>query len=146
MRIAGLPLLALLAIAADAGPTPPRLRLPAGVRPLHYALDLDIVPTKPTFSGTITIDLQLDGPTSLVWLNATDLTVDGAELRAAGATQTARVVPGGEDFVGFQWARSVGKGTAQLVVRWHGKMDDQKSRGLYRVAEGAGADDWYAYT
>ena len=31
-------------------------------------------------------------------------------------------------------------------MRWHGKMDAEKSRGLYRVAEGKGADDWYAYT
>ncbi|MGZ3407184.1 MAG: M1 family metallopeptidase, partial [Polyangia bacterium] len=56
------------------------------------------------------------------------------------------VVPGGEDFVGFATARPIGKGAAQLIVRWHGKMDAEKSRGLYRVAEGAGADDWYAYT
>jgi len=149
MRMAALSLLAplaLAALAADSAPTPPKLRLPAGVRPIHYALDLHIVPANPTYSGTVTIDVRLDGPTSLFWLNATDLTVDGAELRAGGATQPARVVAGGEDFVGFQVARPLAKGTAQLVVRWHGKMDDQRSRGLYRVAEGAGANDWYAYT
>ena len=38
---------------------------------------------------------------SLVWLNATELTIDGAEVRAGGASQPARVVPGGEDYVGF---------------------------------------------
>ena len=81
-----------------------------------------------------------------MWLNATDLTIDGAELRAGGAAQAARVVPGGADFVGFAVARPVGKGSAQLLVRWHGTMDAEKSRGLYRVNEGAGADDWYAYT
>ena len=139
--------LALTCLAAnDSTPTPPKLRLPAGVRPTHYALDLRVVPAEPTYAGTVTIDLRLDAPTSLVWLNATDLTIDGAEAHAGGATQTARVVPGGEDFVGFATARPLPKGVAQLIVRFHGKLDAEKSRGLYRVAEGAGADDWYAYT
>ena len=139
--------LALFCIAAnDAMPTPPKLRLPAGVRPTHYALDLRVVPAQPTFSGTVTIDLRVDAPTALVWLNATDLTIDGAEFRRGGASEAARVVPGGEDFVGFAPARPLDKGAAQLTVRWHGKLDAERSRGLYRVAEGAGADDWYAYT
>ena len=32
-----------------ATPSPPKLRLPAGVRPTHYALDLRIMPSQPTF-------------------------------------------------------------------------------------------------
>ena len=116
------------------------------MRPTHYALDLEIVPSEPTFSGTVTIDLRVDAPTSLVWLNATELKIDGAEVRAGGAAEAARVVPGGEDYVGFATTKPLAKGTAQLVVRLHGKLDAEKSRGLYRVAEGSGADDWYAYT
>ena len=50
--------LALLGAAASK-PTPPTFRLPAGVRPTRYALDLKIVPAAPTFSGTVAIDLQL---------------------------------------------------------------------------------------
>ena len=55
-------------------------------------------------------------------------------------------MPGGEDYVGFATTKPLAKGTAQLVVRFSGKLDAEKSRGLYRVAEGSGADDWYAYT
>jgi aminopeptidase N len=138
--------LSLLFVAADPSPTPPKLHLPTNVRPTHYALDLRIVPSEPTYSGTITIDLKVDALTSLMWLNATDLKIDGAEVRAGGATQAARVVPGGEDFVGFATPKPIAKGTAQLIVRWHGTLDAEKSRGLYRVSEGSGADDWYAYT
>src|SRR4051812_17979415 len=123
--------LSLLTVAADATPAPPKLRLPGGVRPTHYALDLRIVPSQPTFSGTATIDLRVDAPTSLVWLNATELTIDGADVRAGGATRAARVVAGGDDYVGFATAQPIAKGTAQLVVRWHGKLDAEKSRGLY---------------
>ena len=140
-------LLALLSLAAnDSTPAPPKLRLPAGVRPTRYALDLHVVPSQPTFSGAVTIDLRVDAPTSIVWLNATDLTIDGAELRAGGAAEAARVVPGGDDYVGFVPARPLAKGTAQLTVRFRGKLDSEKSVGLYRVAEGSGVDDWYAYT
>ncbi len=139
--------LALLTLAAnDSTPAPPKLRLPAGIRPTRYALDLRVVPSEPTFSGAVTIDLKVDAPTSILWLNATDLTIAAAELHAGGATQAARVVPGGEDYVGFVPAHPLAKGTAQLVVRFAGKLDAEKSRGLYRVAEGSGADDWYAYT
>ena len=142
-----LALIALLSVAAnDAKPTPPKLRLPTTVRPTHYALELRVVPSEPTFSGSETIDLRVDAPTSIVWLNATDLAIDGAELRVGGVAQPARVVPGGEDYVGFAPAHALQKGAAQLTVRWHGKLDAEKSRGLYRVAEGGGADDWYAYT
>ncbi|HEX6836718.1 MAG TPA: M1 family aminopeptidase [Polyangia bacterium] len=138
--------LALVSIAADSTPAPPKLRLPTSVRPTHYALDLRVVPSEPTFSGNITIDLRVDAPTSLVWLNATDLTIDGAEFHVGGAAQAARVVPGGDDYVGFVPAHALAKGAAQLTVHWHGKLDAEKSRALYRVSEGGGADDWYAYT
>jgi hypothetical protein len=139
--------LALVCVAAnEPAAIAPKLRLPGGVRPLRYALDLAIVPAQPAYSGTVTIDLALDAATSLVWLNATDLAIDGGELHAGGATYPARVVPGGEDFVGFAVDNPIAKGPAQLVVRWHGTLDSEKSRAIYRVAEGTGADDWYAYT
>src|SRR3954453_10629035 len=130
--------LAVLFVAADPAATPPKLRLPSTVRPTHYALELRVVPAQPTFSGMVTIDLRVDQPTSLVWLNATGLTIESGELRAGGATQAARVVAGGEDFVGFATPKPIARGTAQLIVRWHGALDAEKSRGLYRVAEGAG--------
>jgi aminopeptidase N len=139
--------LALISLAAnEATPPPPKLRLPAGVRPTRYTLDLRVVPAEPKFSGTITIDLDVTTPTPLVWLNATDLDIDGAELHQSGAVQPLRVVPGDSDFVGFAAPRPLAKGAAQLIVRWRGTLDSERSRGLYRVAEGKGADDWYAYT
>ena len=85
--------LSLLTLIALAAPAPPKLRLPAGVHPTRMALDLTIIPGQPRFSGKVDIDLALDAPTTLVWLNATELTVDAAELRAGGTIHRARVVP-----------------------------------------------------
>lgn len=131
---------------ASANPAPPTLRLPAGVRPLRYRLDLQIVPSAPSYSGTVAIDLSVDAPTSLVWLNASGLAIDGAEVRAGGATQAARILPGGDDHVGFAVDQELAPGPAQLDIRYHGKLDGERSRGIYRQAEGPGPDDWYVYT
>jgi aminopeptidase N len=131
---------------APPSPTPPTFRLPAGVRPTRYTLDLRVVPAQPSYSGTVTVELALDAPTSVVWLSATDLTVDGAEFAAAGRAQPAQVLPAPPGFVGFAAPAPLSAGSAQLTVRWHGQLDSVRSRGLYRVAEGRGDDDWYAYT
>ena len=85
------PLVALLAVLsasqAPAGPaTPPSLRLPDGARPTRYELDLTVLPTQATFRGEIRISLVLAEPTTLLWLNATELTVLSANVEASGQT------------------------------------------------------------
>lgn len=157
MRLATLlSLAASFVLAGDAGagaappsppaPASPTVRLPAGARPLRYALDLTVVPSAAPFSGRVTIELALDKPTTTLWLNATDLVIDEATLAAGGAPSRATVTPGAPGFVGFSWPRAVGPGRATLTIRYHGTMDSQRSRGIYRQNEGPGADDWYAYT
>jgi aminopeptidase N len=127
-------------------PTPPTLRLPATAKPLRYDLDLTIVPSRETFTGTVGVDLQIAEPTAVLWLNATGLTIQDARLDVGGQTLGARVVPGGDDFVGFAFDAPIAPGPARLTLRYEGPLDKEKSHGIYRQAEGAGADDWYAYT
>ena len=143
------PLVALLAVLgagqAFAGPgTPPTLRLPDGARPTRYELDLTVLPTEATFRGEIRISVALAEPTTLLWLNATELTVLSASVEASGQTSIARPVPGGEDFLGFAFDHPVGPGPAVLTVSYQGPIDETRSRGLYRVREADG--EWYAYT
>jgi aminopeptidase N len=133
-------------VAAAAAPQSPTVRLPAGVRPVGYQLDLTIVPAAAPFSGRVAIALAIERPTTTIWLNATDLAIDGAELAAGGAKTRVTVTPGAPGFVGFTLPHAIGPGAATLTVRYHGTMDSQKSRGIYRQNEGPGADDWYAYT
>jgi aminopeptidase N len=127
-------------------PPPPALRLPATAKPLRYDLDLTIVPSKETFAGIVGADLEIAEPVSVLWLNATGLTIKEARLSTAGQTLAARVVPGGDDFDGFAFDAPVGPGAARLTVTYEGPLDREKSRGFYRQAEGAGPDDWYAYS
>lgn len=129
---------------APAHPAVPSLRLPAGVRPTRYAVDLTIDPSQAAFTGSISIDLALDSPTSFLWLHGTDLQVTSASVSAGGQEIEARPVVGNEEFLGFSFARSVAAGTATLRIAYTGMVDSVRSRGIYRVREPDGR--WYAYT
>ncbi|MGZ3461266.1 MAG: M1 family metallopeptidase, partial [Archangium sp.] len=65
-------------------PQPPTLRLPDSIRPVRYALDLRLLPAEPTYSGTVTIDLDVREPVRQVWLHAQDLQVTQARVLAHG--------------------------------------------------------------
>ncbi|MEJ7599971.1 MAG: M1 family metallopeptidase [Kofleriaceae bacterium] len=118
---------------------PPDVRLPGDVRPTRYALDLTIVPAKPRATGIVKIASEVVKPTRIVWLNATDLEISRATL--AGAP--ARVIKGGEDFVGLAADRELPVGPLAIEVAFSAGIDRQKSRGLYAETENGEA---YAYT
>jgi len=83
------------AVAQEA---PPALRLADTVRPLRYAAELTVKPEETTFRGTINIEIEVQRPTSVVWLNARFLNVDSAFIDG----RTAQIVAGGDDFVGLR--------------------------------------------
>jgi aminopeptidase N len=119
--------------------------LPQLARPTHYDLELWVDPHAPTFRGRVDIDLDVLQPMRVLWLNATGLAVEEARLVGpAGALGAARVVPGGEDFVGFLFDREVQPGEARLSIAYHGTVDPQRSRGIYAAREGDGEP--YVYT
>jgi aminopeptidase N len=120
-------------------PAPPALKLSGDVVPRRYTLDFTIVPDQETFSGRTTIDATVVKPTRVVWLNATELQISSASLGG----QKARVIPGGEDFVGFTTEAELEPGPVTIDVTYTGAIDRARSRGIY-AAEEQGA--WYAYT
>jgi cytosol alanyl aminopeptidase len=120
-------------------PPPPELRLPGDVRPARYALELTIVPDRERASGRVSIDAQVVRPTRVVWLNATGLEIGAATL----AGKPARVIPGGEDFIGLTAGAELPAGPLAIEVAFAAPIDRTKSRALYADREG---EDWYAYT
>src|ERR1039457_6682941 len=100
-----LALCSLSAFAAEA----PKLRLPDDIRPIQYAADLTLVPGDKPFAGAIDIDISLAKPASLIWLNATDLTIQQATI----ASEAATIEPGNVDFVGLRAANILAPGPAQ---------------------------------
>ena len=122
---------------------PPKLRLPDTVRPSHYAVDLTLVPDRDTFRGAVDIELDIRGTSSVLWLNATGITVQDASFRSSsGASVSAKATPGGNDFAGFAFDRPVsGKGV--LHIAYEGKISRNSSAGVFQMKEG---DQWYVYT
>lgn len=135
--------LALPALLGAADPQPPALRLPEAARPTAMSVDLTILPEQETFAGKVGIDLELAGATSFLWLNARHLEIQSATLTANGKDSPARVVAGGDDFVGFDFGRDVPAGGAHLAIAYRGKLDAVETEGLFRQKDG---EDWYVFS
>src|SRR3954471_1389228 len=58
---------------------PPHLRLPEGPAPARVTAELTVDPTKDSFEGSEEIELTLDQPTPILWLNADLLEISGTE-------------------------------------------------------------------
>ena len=117
-------------------PQPPALRLPESVQPVHYTLDLTLLPAEPTYSGTVTIELDVREPVRQVWLHAQDLQVTQVLVQSAGHTVQAKASPASEGRLGVLLAEPLSPGRAQLTLSFQGKADPERSRGLYQVEEG----------
>ncbi|APR79905.1 Membrane alanine aminopeptidase N [Minicystis rosea] len=123
------------ATAAAPAPSPPTLRLPKTAAPVRYAATITIGAARGTIDGVVDIDLTIAEPTSIVWLNATEISVREAYLSVGGRKLSARVVPDGDDFVGFAFTESVPAGAARLHVAYGGKISDKDDRGVFEEKE-----------
>jgi alanyl aminopeptidase len=124
-------------------PAPPDLRLPTTASPTGYRIALTIDPAKPTFRGVADIGIRLAAPAEFLWLHGTELRIEKATARAGGQPVGVRVVPGGEDFVGFAFDRQVPAGEIDLHVDYTGSIDETSTQGVFRQKDG---DAWYVYT
>jgi alanyl aminopeptidase len=136
-------LLLTIASALFAAPQPPAFRLPSDAVPVRYKLDLTLDPAKDAFSGVVTIDLQVRQATTVVWLNASHLSVGAATLEQNGSKLTAQLVPGGDDFIGFEFGHPLAVGTARLHVEYTGQVNLKASAGVFLSKRN---DDRYLFT
>ena len=124
-------------------PLPPALRLARDPRPVRYAVSLTIRPEEETFSGSIDIELELTAPTSLIWLNAKKIDVSHVSLVAGGKTIPAKIVPGGDEFLGVALDSPAPAGHGRLHFDYRGELEKTATHGLFREQE---ANDWYAFS
>jgi cytosol alanyl aminopeptidase len=117
--------------AAVEAPRPPELRLPRTAQPARYVVSLRVEPGQPAFDGVVDIDVKVEAPIPVLWLNGTALTVTEAHADVMGRSLKARVVPGGEDFVGFAFDEPLPAGAARLHVAYRGVISDKDDRGLF---------------
>ncbi len=152
-RAGALAVLALAALLARAevqppptAPAVPGLRLPRDVVPVRYAPRLTIDPALPTFGGTIDIDVRVERPTDVVWLNAKGITLRDARAVVAGAPPDpipAVRIGGSDDVMGLRFERPLPAGDVRIALAYTAPMDTVGAIGVFRQQE---AGRWYALT
>ncbi len=111
-----------------------RIELPATVRPLKYALELEPNFDDFSFRGRESIEIQVEEPSKRVVLNAIELKVqsctaklvDGTELAAADTS-----FDGDAETVAFTFPQELPAGKATLLLEFSGELND-KLHGFYR--------------
>jgi alanyl aminopeptidase len=121
----------------------PEGQLPDRVRPTAYRLNLHIVPDGESFHGTVTIDIELDAPSRIIWMHGQGLNVTSIHARH----RTRRVEASWEQqtsdgVVRVVFGDTLPQGRSTLEIEYSAKFD-APLRGLYRVESG---EDWYAFT
>lgn len=124
IRLTTLPLLLAVCSSLHAADQPPKLRLSEveDITPVSYRAELTIDPAERAFSGRIHIQMDVRKPVQTIWLNQERITIDRAELEAGGRSIPAKVLPGGNNYVGFQFASPVAAGSASLEISYKGAI------------------------
>jgi aminopeptidase N len=102
-------------------------RLPATVRPEHYALALTPDLGSATFAATETIDVTLLAPSKTIILNALELKIQS--VTAAGQTAVVSYDESKEQAT-FTFGKSLSVGKVSLTIVYTGILND-KLRGFY---------------
>lgn len=116
--------------------------LSSDVVPRKESVELTVDPARETFEGTVSIDVELRTPASVVWLNAKNLTVGSASIAQGDLTRPAKIIPGSSERIGIDAGQPVA-GPATIRIAYQARLDDKALAGPYRrKVEG----EWYAYT
>jgi alanyl aminopeptidase len=113
------------------------------VLPTAYRAELTVDPAKPTFRGTADIEVTVEHPTPVIWLNAQELHIERAKLTQAGRTLEATALPQPKDFVGLRFEQALRVGPSTLHVEYSGTLSDRNFDGVSRQEEGGA---WYVFT
>ena len=118
-------------------------KLPEGIRPTSYRLNLAVIPNRDTFSGSAMITIELDEPGAVIWMHGERL--DVKSVYATHATTQIEAT----------WEQKTSDGVAKVELReplpagrstLHFEYTapfDTPLRGLYRVRSGG---ETYAFT
>ena len=115
----------------------PQGRLPESIRPTLYDIQLKVDPDKPTFTGTVTINLTLEEPTSYIWLNGKDITANKVTITPAGKQPIAGEYEEVHEtgVVKLTFEQPIPTSSAILSIEYEAPFNEALE-GLYRVKDG----------
>ena len=136
-KVAGALLLAAaFAVAAQEAPRPLGYRLGDAAAPVSYEARLAIDPSQPTFTGEVRIAFRVKGPTPILWLHATRLSIDSVEVTQGERRLEVEMASAGDDYLGLKVKGepfAAGEGVA--TFRYRGPIEPLSLRGLFRLQE-----------
>ncbi len=108
-------------------------KLPAGVRPERYEIELEPDLESSSFSGQEIVSLTIKEPTGTIVLNALDLEIAEAELEGCeGQSYKAAIkTDASNERLILSFGEHVTSGNWQLSIKFKGVLND-KLRGFYR--------------
>jgi alanyl aminopeptidase len=122
----------------------PALRLGESLAPIKQRIDLTLDPESTAFSGATEIDVTIDKPTDVIWLNGTGLTIKEASLEIEGQRfELTPVRTANEDFIGLAAASPVGPAPARIHIEYNGKIELKDFLGIFQQKE---RDRFYLFT
>ena len=134
-----------VAVAADAGgaadATPPELRIPPGARPLRYDVKLTVAPGEADVAGEAAIDIELDRPHPILWLNAVGLSIGDVGVDVTGTN--VRVAANRDQFLGLAFEPPLPAGRHRVTLAYRAPQNRNSSRGIFTLQDG---DAWYTMT
>jgi hypothetical protein len=154
MRAIALSVAVLLSTAAWAAPAPkapaivadadaPKGKLPNTATPKAYRLDFVINPDEERFTGHDEIDININAPTSKLYMHGRDLHVAAVRAKVGGKTIPATYTQVDKTgVVRLDFAKALPAGPATLVFDYDAAFNDSAS-GMFRVKVD---DRWYAWT
>ena len=126
-------------LAAPVAPAPSlaqaTTQLPRGVSPSHYALSLVPDASASTFTGSVTITLEVAQPTASITLNAAGLVFAGATLSPAGPgapLMPTIAVDAARQSATFTFKEALASGSYRLTLAYSGKIGSQ-AEGLFAL-------------
>ncbi|HVF16461.1 MAG TPA: hypothetical protein VNA21_06100, partial [Steroidobacteraceae bacterium] len=135
--------LCLLTASAFAADDYPRGKLPAGVTPLSYRLDLTIVPEQARFSGHAEIDIELKDATQSIYLHGRELKMTSAvAIRGKDRIEAKYTELDNLGTARIDFSQRLQAGKLTLSFDYDAPFNDGPS-GLYRIKV---ADEWYSWT
>jgi len=116
----------------------PAGKLPDGVRPTAYRLDLTLDPREDRFHGQVEIDIEIDEATDHIWMHGNN--IDVAEIKAVVPSEGDKVVPAhyrqmlDSGVVRVDFAGGIPAGKITLRINYSAPFDKNLA-GLFKVEE-----------